>query len=361
MVGHKVRCQCGFVFRLGSKADKQAWVANDLKRKKAIKAESKRKQNEQSKISPRDSTSRKQDALAGRGDPDEEVLDAIPIAEPSAAHPNGSLFENMDEVLDAIPAELISPDPAVQTGSKPLPNALDHLLTSESPSQSKPDIFAPISAGQVPLRPPKATRSAAAKHRRTKSKKRNNALKSPALPIWNLVLTFVGLPVILFLAFVFCRNAFDSYQMASVMNRANIMGGVGGADAVLGSGGGATIGLMVAVILALLFLALAASMLTSGIVSILELASSTEIRWATSLASMVASIVIAVLFLTFFWQVYSLLNLVSQKEAIGEQLGRSVDEMKVGRSLVGLGLKYFLFAIVPIAVAITGFARTMKR
>jgi hypothetical protein len=41
MVGHKVKCQCGFVFRLGSKADKQAWVADELKRKKALKAKKK--------------------------------------------------------------------------------------------------------------------------------------------------------------------------------------------------------------------------------------------------------------------------------------------------------------------------------
>ncbi|MFT5302843.1 MAG: hypothetical protein ACI87E_004033 [Mariniblastus sp.] len=37
MVGHKVRCRCGFVFRLGDKSDKQAGVADDLKRRKAEK------------------------------------------------------------------------------------------------------------------------------------------------------------------------------------------------------------------------------------------------------------------------------------------------------------------------------------
>jgi len=37
MAGHKVKCQCGFVFRLGAKKDKQPGVAEDLKRKRAIR------------------------------------------------------------------------------------------------------------------------------------------------------------------------------------------------------------------------------------------------------------------------------------------------------------------------------------
>ena len=40
MVGHKVRCQCGFVFRIGSKADKQPGVSEKLNRKKAAKPQS---------------------------------------------------------------------------------------------------------------------------------------------------------------------------------------------------------------------------------------------------------------------------------------------------------------------------------
>lgn len=37
MSGHKVRCQCGFVFRLGPKKDKQPGVVEDLKRRRALK------------------------------------------------------------------------------------------------------------------------------------------------------------------------------------------------------------------------------------------------------------------------------------------------------------------------------------
>lgn len=38
MAGHKVRCRCGFVFRLGSKSEKQPGVAEDIQRRRAIKA-----------------------------------------------------------------------------------------------------------------------------------------------------------------------------------------------------------------------------------------------------------------------------------------------------------------------------------
>jgi hypothetical protein len=63
----------------------------------------------------------------------------------------------------------------------------------------------------------------------------------------------------------------------------------------------------------------------------------------------------------FFWEVYNLLSVVNHMEELGNRMGRTIDKSKVGRSLAILAVKNFVYAIVPIAVAITGFSRTMRR
>ena len=124
---------------------------------------------------------------------------------------------------------------------------------------------------------------------------------------------------------------------------------------------GLTLHIILGIILTLLFLALAGAMIASAITSILELSNGVQIKWGTSTASTIASLVVAGIFLMFFWEVYNLLSVVNHMEELGNRMGRTIDKSKVGRSLAILAVKNFVYAIVPIAVAITGFSRTMRR
>ena len=346
MVGHKVKCQCGFVFRLGSKADKQAWVADELKRKKALKAKKKAELKRQA------------DAKASRlssgvGDQEDEILNAIPAGKssPKNSGPKGSLFDSMDDVLDAIP---VAPDKPLQLTpvgqSQPLSDTNPSVF---SPDEYDQDLFAAGSPQESNLQPLPVAKPIPRQKRRPRKAKRQEAVHSTALPIWNLVLTFIGLPLVLVFTFFLGRSTYNAFQQGSVFSR--------GPAAGMPEGIGLTLHIILGIILTLLFLALAGAMIASAITSILELSNGVQINWGTSTASTIASLVVAGIFLMFFWEVYNLLSVVNHMEELGNRMGRTIDKSKVGRSLAILAVKNFVYAIVPIAVAITGFSRTMRR
>lgn len=80
MIGHKVKCQCGFIFRIGTKASKNPGVVDDLNRRRAAKKLAARastpETGPQRQIEPFPSTQLPPERIAV------EIVDAVPVQPP---------------------------------------------------------------------------------------------------------------------------------------------------------------------------------------------------------------------------------------------------------------------------------------
>ena len=103
---------------------------------------------------------------------------------------------------------------------------------------------------------------------------------------------------------------------------------------------------------------LALTMIVSTVVSIVELANSVYVGWASKLSAIIASAVLVCLVLAFCTSVYSVFQTAN---AIENAAGITIDKTSLGKDVSWLALRYCIYGIVPLAVMITGFARVMKR
>ena len=479
MAGHKVRCQCGFVFRLGPKTEKQPGFAEDLKRRRAVKerriatyenafqlkkprvaeellapveieqpgpsvAEEellkpveidqpqellkpieldeldellqpiKMEQERQPKPSTAKKTSSNNHQPApvveNKTEPAEEAIEAKPMvddldgddlladneplladpvvpdpptpADESDEHIHTAELEPDESILDAIPissyqqpdskpprfkqadsvsaldtqqiiAEVVtSDDPMANVAPNP-GQAYNDLLDDQIPAMP---VAAPMPiASPMPLAVSAPTRKLAHQSKR-KRKRGEVALASPAGPIASLVVAILGVPIMMFITFFAIRGC---WGMISLYNQLAELDALSGGSNVNGN---VILAILSTGLLSTIYAGLTICIIVSAVTAVMELTSSTYIGWAHKLAAIVAT---AVLVLLFFGYVYRVGNYIYAMESL-KQARQSMGVMGV-TSNVSMGpfiLKTTLismgYAVVPLAVAICGFLRGRK-
>lgn len=313
MVGHKVQCQCSYVFRLGSKSDKKPGIAKELNRKKEF-----RKQQE---ISQARSKSQKLT---------DEVVDAIQV-EASDRQGTGlspPSFGDPFDLMDEIPSELLSdalldPHPAFSAAANPLPVSAPRRQTTKRKGASSR------------IRP-----------------KGERQLKSPAGPIWTIFLGFFGVPWLFVIILIFVSSAFDSQRLANPFQQAGMTGVASGSISLIS---------LSAIGMSVLFSVLAICLLVSSVFAVIELSKRTHIGWPSRVAAIVASITLVCLLGLFVWRFVGLFTAIEAIQEMGRQTGRTVNQSAIGWGVARMIFAFFACAVVPLIAAITGFARSMKR
>lgn len=377
MVGHKVRCQCGFVFRLGSKSDKLAWFSDELKRKNDLK------KNQAYKTKP--APIRNPEPTQGDFDlgpavanpnvphdphefsPSNKVRDSILIPSQYATGINDVPIAPLEDewedgILDAIPvvdARSWSPesmdshgDPA---GSVPPPMVMPEELVDFATAMQVDSVNRPAIGRHVPRSVGKTNRNRASQS------------SSPAGPVWTLVLTMLGVPALIVVMLFSTGNAFESYRMNSATN-APVPGQFGNADEMVrpfpdGSQAGSNSSLLVIQMLfsigmVMLSGALVCSMAAGAVVAIIELANGVCIGWSQKLTAVVASVLLMFLFLHFCFSEFMLFYSVREIETASHS---ALDTSAVGFAAFGLALRFALLGLVPMAAAINAFVRIIRR
>ena len=364
LVGHKVKCQCGFVFRLGPKTDKQPRFDRERKRKPASKqAPSKAARNpnvQSASQSPDGKPSKQAQKPLPSTKLDEKVLgplDVEPILEPIevAGEVRQTYKPSSDEEFLVHPIGAVEPGKAQDEeipimepiASGPLPVA-DFFGASSANDFADPfsdqlaDVQrqdgAPLAAG-LPTRAPQPKKKRVKKRPLRAGETR---LKSNAGPTVSLIVSILGLismiAVVTFLVFALMRNLdqradmlFLSDSQKSWMTFALIRTA---AMLVLGS-------------------LLAVSILASGVTAVMEMTQERKIAWAHMLSAILATIFMLLLLfylVTTLFQLYSVAN-DAQYRVIKSKMRAAV--FITIFAAIGMG-------IAPLAVAITGFIRGRK-
>ncbi len=345
MVGHKVRCQCGYVFRLGSKSDKQAWVVDELKRKRQLKAS-----QPQNKLEPVRPNPKSSPPVVGPP----PVRTQIPKEDKSGARPNLVVESKSEVILDAVPivdASVLG-DPDKVREALPLANPpLVESTAAKKVFHPERGILGEIVASpnrrlpaQVPRRPPQ-----------TRTKERTEKTRvSTAIPIWTLVLNIIGFPIMAFLWVGFVSFTWSEFQM---LNAINGLGQQAPGSVSASSIRSFAVGLTLTLLIGMLLI----SMITNGVVAVIELARGIEIKWAAKVSGIIASIVVLCMIFNCGYQIFNLFSSIDQLEEMGQQFGRTIDKQKASQGALGILFWHFLFGIVPFAIAVTGMIRSTKR
>jgi hypothetical protein len=374
MIGHKVQCQCGYVFRIGAKASKKPGVVEELKRKKASKksgapADSLKGTPKSTQPTPMESPARSSSPPQGptKGD----VIDAEPLhlhseyASPVDAVPvdavpmpieqgnplRDSITDNPDQfpleaqILDAIPIDA-GPAPGFQTDR--VTQIPEELLAPQPPHVEPGGKSLPRSR-PLSVSPPKRP----TQRKRRSQRSRSRSLDSPAGPVWTVALSIIGIPVLVWILWRFVENASLAYELM----RAN----PGTGSSIEQPGGGPTFYFVMLVLMCFMFGALAISLVTSLVVAIIEISQGVHIGWATKLAAIVGGIVLISLLLTCGWQVVNLVRIADSINALSDQIGKSVDTSQVGIMAAKLIGWHLIYAIIPFAIVTTGFCRNLRR
>ena len=395
MSGHKVRCQCGFVFRLGSKTEKQPGVAEDLKRRRALKErKTALKANvffdldkpfngndsvEPAEVSPDDlfappakrvgfSDVKSDHAVLSDAsvlEPEPEVFqaedpqlelsvpveaiseidDALPVAEPIKKERFRQPFD--DVILDVIPsedelltAEFISTPTNASTPVASIPNAqssspfkIDHVFEPVIPAGQS--IALPQSSG-LPVAPP-----------RTKSKtkrRRGQSIQSTAGPIVSLVLALVAIPYGILVVILNTMGLMSLIDLNMAMSKLGQSTSFIFPMIMTGASGLVAIGFTCAVVAA-------------GIAAIIELSKGNRITLPNRILGIISAIMVLGIFVSFVYKAYNVSNSIGTLN----NFGRSVSAERQVGVMIGMVLASIAMAIIPIAAAIVGFMRSSSK
>lgn len=317
MVGHKVRCECGFVFRLGSKQDKKAGVAKKLKEKRKAKQ---KKQESQSGLDTDpvlnptvDTRLDNLEPLAPIGSGYENNLfsdsDSIPMAQPVSGSPNGNELIDPGNHNELI-AEIISEE------------FHEHEIVPLEHDE-------PIDYLATPAPRKKKSKTGG----KNKTKPRGKSEFSVAGPIWSLAVSLLFSPLLLLLAVLSFGSAYAIF--ASVTKRS---GGEFSAETTLPLLFLGLVGLALAI--------LSIAVFVQGVVAIIEMVYRNYITWPCRVSA-----VIAVVFIGFF-----IVGTVSQAAYI--VVGGAETDMTVPQRLMAIAKGSFTFLLIPIIVALHGFSRS---
>ena len=129
MVGHKVRCQCGFVFRLGPKQEKQPGVAREIRRREKLK-QALRAKNKQAGAAP----------VRPKEVPNPGIIKPVPAT---------PLPDSQEEIIDGVPLPT-PPKPTSPVPAQPIPTR--PATTQPYPAQPYPG--QPPAPQPYPSQPP---------------------------------------------------------------------------------------------------------------------------------------------------------------------------------------------------------------
>ncbi|MFK7768002.1 MAG: hypothetical protein AB8B55_12335 [Mariniblastus sp.] len=436
MAGHKVRCQCGFVFRLGPKRAKQPGAADDIIRKQKLKAATKISDevidaiaihsdediSDPNAIEPLD-------AIPVANDSQEEIFDGIPVSDsPSPARPVAPARDKQapqkqarhkqarhkpaarnqapsqprqsapaqqpypgqfpsQAVNQARPGQQAPPAYAApqpphqhQAYSPPYQNqpyqnqpyqrqphpspgypqqGYPHQAYPTNPLVDVPE-FADVQIPQTADNPHLQSRSplpgTPVQKKRRMRRRNEKHLKSNIGPIWTLILSVIGIPVMIFVVLKFGEALLLQYRLLGIGDPTGVLPGGG----FLSVGSNLTVSFILTIIMTIAVVGTTISMIISGVVAIIELTRGVHLGWASKIAAIFATVTVVGLFLMFAVNVFTLFQAVEAMSELSEQLGRKFDTSKLGYAIGRMAGYSFSMAIIPIIVAVTGFARNVK-
>jgi hypothetical protein len=262
MAGFKVRCQCGFIFRLGPKSAKNKQA---FKEKIQAKSNSKRKSANATTQSNKD-----------------KLLKAEPV----------DLFG--DEMLDLIPdgpmPEVIVEATPIDSGIPPQSDPVRQ--STPEPDEESEDPFVALLPPALPVASPAKSRwrkssvatiptARAVTNRSTWSSRSGNSL---AGPIWTIILSSIGSLIMLAnIRLVFIEALMPQFAALKVANSLTVV-----------------LGTALTTITLIFAIALTIFLIISGIVAIIELTSRTHRGWAIRWAGFVSFGMLGCLLLMFF-------------------------------------------------------------
>ena len=318
MAGFKVRCQCGFVFRLGPKS---------AKNKQAFEEKVKEKFNSKSKSSKAAAQSNQDRIL--RADPidlfGDEMLDLIP---------EGSIPEMMVE--PPLQEQVKSPDDPIR---RPIP----------LPDEDSEDPFVSLLPTALPFGGPSKSRKRKSPLATTPTGgmvdnlgTRSKRSKSPmAGPIWTIVLSSLGsLLMLANIRLVFIEALIRQFAALKIATSLSVV-----------------IGTAIMTITLVFAVALTIFLIVSGIVAIIELTTRTHRGWAIRWAGFVSLGMLGCLLLVFF---NLSANLIYAKQLLDSN-GANINDAQTYTAIVRTGFVMLFCALVPAATAITGISRNFQR
>jgi hypothetical protein len=328
MVGNKVRCACGFVFRLGTKNEKNDEFAKTLKQRLAAKerkSEMHRKSN--AGLSAPSNSNRLDDLDLSREPAMQDELFA-PNSPPASSHHSTSQSESTPAgsasptAFDDLQVESFQTNSAKHTNN-PMVELLDEALPDEVNERVERGFFPP----------PKAPRS----ERSQKTViEEGDELESWGGPIWAILLSLVALLPLGSTIGKFVFLAVDSVQRA--FDR--------------GAAGTAEIAEMIATgFLTLCFLALLISTFVLIGISVTEIVQSRRIRWSSRLTAVLAATCIMSVCLYFILTCFTAIEIANDPD---DPIGAPI---AAGLTIGKFGL-CFSVSITPLALAITSFIRS---
>ncbi len=364
MVGHKVRCQCGFVFRLGPKQEKQPGVAREIRRRKKLKQalRAKNKQAGAAPVRPKEVPNPgiiKPVPATPLPDSQEEIIDGVPL--PTPPKPTSPVpaqpIPTRPATTQPHPAQ---PYPGQPPAPQPYPSQPPSGYFQPNPLVNLPEFGGAQSAlpidnsslqNRLPLpgTPPQ-------KEKRPRRKNEKH-LNSVAGPTWTLILCLVGIPFMVLIMLKFGLPLYDAYQKLAVLNNSNIEQ----TDGFIGFGlGGSKLAFMLACLVLVALLGTTVALIASGVVAVIELTKGIHIGRASKVAAIFATATIALVFLFFAIQVFNIIQAAESLKELGEQVGREVDTSRIGYAIGKMAGRAIVIAVVPLLIAMLGFARNVK-
>lgn len=361
MIGHKVRCQCGYVFRIGAKASKQPGVAEKFKRKKTAKMG---KLSRESKAKPgianQKSSAVDPEAAFCSGSISDEVIAAIPLDDSpkdddleeilsveDASHPAydydsvedlvaemHAASEPEDTIMDAIP---VGAEAAGGLESDPL---------MQVPAETLVPTSYPPPGKNLQQEPPLARSRTGSKSKSGWRSRQSSGvdLDSLAGPILTLALACIVIPLAIAFAWEIGRM-FNGY--AAVSGRGASRGDV-------------IFGLLTSGLVSLMFWGLAVSMVVGSIVSILELTTKDQFRWPNKVTAIIAAVLLVALMLHFGGRLIDTIRMARLAATLGAQLdGR--ERPGITWQFMQVFVVFCQYAIVPVAVIVLSFCRKLNR
>jgi hypothetical protein len=251
--------------------------------------------------------------------------------------PTQTDVDNQGDILDAIPVETESEEVLEIPPLDQMPEDLTAVAHSTPLEQTVPD---------APL-PGWSSRGSRSKFKPTGQRFRGMQLDSRAGPVLTLMLACLVIPMAAVLAWDLGDTAGDYF---------GIMGMARGSRMAT-SQWSITFGFLSFGLVCLLFAALAISTSMIAIVTIIEWTSKTQIAWPNKAATIVASALLVALVLLFAGRLYDTIRILN---TFGEQMaGR--DQPGIVKQLFAVFIAFCQHAILPMAVIVLSFLRTLNR
>ena len=348
------------MFRLGSKTSKNPTVAEELKRKKAVKE---RKILGESAAKTR-ATSKKPAAIEPRArvsDPLAIVADEIIEADPVDDSAEGPLQEEVLSVEEAsLPAsdyesveELVAEMRAAESDdailvaipveADPTDDLDSDTLMQHASQEPAPTPLAP--AGKhLPTRSPLANSAWESKSKRQAIGSSSTNWDTLAAPILTLVLACIVIPVATSYAWEMGR-AFNGY--VSVSQNSALRGDI-------------IYNLLTSGLVSLLFWGLAVSMTTWFLVTIVELTSKEQIVLPSKISAILAAVLLVALALLFVGKMIDIIRMARLTAALGAPLDGQ-ERPGMTWQFLAIFVLFCQYTIVPMAVIALSFCRKFNR